>query len=91
MSAHGARHVNDGINKTRGPDRHPMSAREEGQQALVVSHAPVEQQECEVKAQHAQVAESKAQGQTKRREQRERRVGEKAEALQKANAKKDTL
>jgi len=88
MNAHGALKVNYGIKKIVGPDRHQQRAREKVEESLENTQHKLSKKEQLLTIQHAKVAESQAKGHGTRLKQRERRLGEIKQELQKVTQKK---
>ena len=91
MKAHGALDVNYGTKKIVGPDRHQQRARENLEEAQGNAHQKVGRKEELLTLQYEKVAESQEKGHTTRLEQRQRRLGELQQELQKAIAKEEQL
>jgi hypothetical protein len=88
MNAHGALKVNYGIKKIVGPDRHQQRAREKVEEVLEHTRDKLSKKEQLLTSQHAKVAESQTKGHGTRLKQRERRLGEIKQELQKVTQKK---
>lgn len=87
MKAHGALNVNDGIKKIVGPDRHQQRARETCEEALEHSQQKLSRKKQLLTIQQAKVTDSQDKGHGTRLTQRERRLGEIEQELQKAKKK----
>ncbi len=91
MKAHGALDVNYGIKKIVGPDRHQQRAIKKCDEAQAKAEQKVTTKQDALTRQHAKVAESQDKGHTTRLEQRQRRLGELEQDLQKATQKQDQI
>jgi hypothetical protein len=91
MKAHGALDVNYGTKKIVGPDRHQQRAREKLEEVQGNAHQKVARKEELLTLQYGKVAESQEKSHTTRLEQRQRRLGELQQELQKAMEKEEHL
>lgn len=91
MKAHGALDVNYGIKKIVGPDRHQQRAIEKLDEAQAKAEQKVTTKQEALTRQHAKVAESQDKGHTTRLAQRQRRLGELEQELQKATQKHEHI
>ena len=91
MKAHGALDVNYGIKKIVGPDRHQQRAIEKLDESEAKAKQKVTTKQDALTRQHAKVAESQDKGHTTRLEQRQRRLGELEQAVQKATQKQEQI